>query len=106
MRQHPALSRRILEPISTFAGVAELAACHHERLDRTGYFRGRDAESLGHGARSVERALEVMRHSAGEHLASDLIEAIPDIGLQLRVHMRRVFTPRNDEMERPNSRVT
>lgn len=28
-----------------------------------------------------ERALEVMRRSAGEHLASDVIEAILDIGV-------------------------
>ncbi len=100
IREHPELSLRILEPIGIFSGVAEMAACHHERLDGTGYFRGLDAESLGLGARIVavsdvyealtadrpyreawspERAMEVMRETAGDHLAADVIEAIPSV---------------------------
>lgn len=99
IRRHPELSLRILEPVTIFGRVAEMAACHHERLDGTGYFRGLDAESLGLGARIVavadvyealtadrpyrqawspERAMHVMRVSAGEHLAADVVEAIPD----------------------------
>ena len=99
IRRHPELTLRILDPIPTFEDVAELAACHHERLDGTGYFRGMTAPELALGARivavadvfeamtadrpyraamPVEAALGLMRASAGEHLASDVIEALAD----------------------------
>ena len=99
IRRHPELTLRILGTIPTFADVAELAACHHERLDGTGYFRGMTAPELALGARivavadvfealtadrpyraamPVEAALAIMRESAGEHLASDVIEALAD----------------------------
>jgi HD-GYP domain-containing protein (c-di-GMP phosphodiesterase class II) len=99
IRRHPELTLRILATIPTFADVAELAACHHERLDGTGYFRGMTARELALGARivavadvfealtadrpyraamPVEAAIAIMRESAGEHLASDVVEALAD----------------------------
>ena len=99
IKQHPALSLRILEPIGAFSRVAQIAASHHEKLDGTGYFRGLDAETLGISARIVsvadvfeamtadrpyrapmppEVALSLMRKSAGEHLAADVIAALDD----------------------------
>lgn len=102
VREHPMLSLRILAPVGIFDRVSELAASHHERLDGTGYFRGLDAEALSLGARIVavadvyealtadrpyreawtsERAIEVMRRSAGEHLAADVVEAVRGIPL-------------------------
>ncbi len=99
IRRHPELTLRILDTIPTFADVAELAACHHERLDGTGYFRGMTAPELALGARivavadvfealtadrpyrpamPVEAALAIMRESAGEHLAADVIETLAD----------------------------
>ncbi len=99
IRRHPEMTLRILDTIPTFADVAELAACHHERLDGTGYFRGMTAPELALGARivavadvfealtadrpyrsamPVEAALAIMRESAGEHLAADVIEALAD----------------------------
>jgi putative nucleotidyltransferase with HDIG domain len=99
IRRHPELTLRILDTIPTFADVAELAACHHERLDGTGYFRGMTAPELALGARivavadvfealtadrpyrtamPVEAALAIMRESAGEHLAADVVEALAD----------------------------
>jgi HD-GYP domain-containing protein (c-di-GMP phosphodiesterase class II) len=99
IRRHPEMTLRILDPVPTFASVAQLAACHHERLDGTGYFRGLTAPELAVGARivavadvfealtadrpyrgpmSVDQALAVMRQTAGEHLASDVIEALAD----------------------------
>ena len=99
IRRHPELTLRILAPVPTFAHVAELAACHHERLDGSGYFRGLAAPELALGARIVavadvfealtadrpyrramptEEALAIMRASAGEHLAADVIEALAD----------------------------
>ena len=99
IRRHPELTLRILAPVPTFTSVAELAACHHERLDGTGYFRGLTAPELAIGARivavadvfealtadrpyrsamSTGEAFELMRASAGEHLAADVIEALTD----------------------------
>lgn len=99
IRRHPELTLRILAPVPTFSAVAELAACHHERLDGTGYFRGLTAPELALGARivavadvfealtadrpyraamTVAEALGVMRLTAGEHLAADVIDALAD----------------------------
>lgn len=100
IREHPELSLRILAPVGIFGRVSELAACHHERLDGTGYFRGLGADSLSLGARIVavsdvyealtadrpyreawtpERALEVMRRTAGDHLAADVIDGLESV---------------------------
>jgi putative nucleotidyltransferase with HDIG domain len=97
IRRHPELTMRILDQVPTFANVAELAACHHERLDGRGYFRGLAAPDLAIGARivavadvyealtaerpyraamSTEQALEIMRREVGEHLAGDAVEAL------------------------------
>jgi HD-GYP domain-containing protein (c-di-GMP phosphodiesterase class II) len=98
--RHPQLSRRILGQIELFSEVADIAACHHERLDGKGYFRGLSAESLGLSARIVavadvfeaitsdrpyraplsqDRALAIMRASAGDHLAANVIAALADV---------------------------
>lgn len=97
VRRHPELTLRILAPIPTFAAVAELAACHHERLDGRGYFRGLAAPDLALGARIIavadvyealtaerpyrtsmsrEQALETMVGMAGEHLAADVVTTL------------------------------
>lgn len=100
IKRHPELTLRILEPVPAFARVAELAACHHERLDGRGYFRGLAAPELSIGARivavadvyealtadrpyraamPVEAALGILRDEAGEHLAADVVEALAAI---------------------------
>ena len=77
--------------------MAELAACHHERLDGRGYFRGLAAPDLAIGARIIavadvyealtadrpyrtamprEQALETMAGMAGEHLAADVVATL------------------------------
>jgi HD-GYP domain-containing protein (c-di-GMP phosphodiesterase class II) len=97
IRRHPELTLRILEPVPAFSAVAELAACHHERLDGRGYFRGLAAPELSIGARIVavadvyeaitadrpyrpamptEAALDVLDAEAGEHLAADVVAAL------------------------------
>ncbi len=97
IRRHPELSYRILAGIPTMSRVAELAACHHERLDGRGYFRGLAAEELATGARIVavadvfealiaerpyrsamptEQALSILRAESGDHLAADVVEAL------------------------------
>lgn len=100
IKRHPELTLRILSQIPTFANVAELAACHHERLDGRGYFRGLTAPSIALGARIVavadvwealsadrpyraamspDKALAIMREETGDHLAADAVEAIADL---------------------------
>ena len=97
IQRHPELTLRILEPVPAFRSVAELAACHHERLDGRGYFRGLTAPHLSLAARIVavadvyealtadrpyrsamptEAAIGVLRDSAGEHLAADVVETL------------------------------
>lgn len=100
IKRHPELTFRILSQIPTFSGVAELAACHHERLDGRGYFRGLAAPSLALGARIVavadvwealsadrpyraamaaDRAMAIMRDEVGDHLAADAVEALAEL---------------------------
>jgi putative nucleotidyltransferase with HDIG domain len=100
IRRHPVLSLEILSPVAIFDRVAEIAACHHERLDGLGYFRGLTGESLGLSARVVavadvyealtavrpyriamapEEALRVMDRSTGDHLAAEAVTALRDV---------------------------
>ena len=97
IKRHPELTLRILSQIPTFSTVAELAACHHERLDGRGYFRGLTAPSIALGARIVavadvwealsadrpyrpamppEQAMAIMREEIGDHLAADVVDAL------------------------------
>jgi HD-GYP domain-containing protein (c-di-GMP phosphodiesterase class II) len=46
VREHPAVTRRILERVPGFGALADLAAAHHERLDGTGYPQGLTADEL------------------------------------------------------------
>jgi HD-GYP domain-containing protein (c-di-GMP phosphodiesterase class II) len=89
MRAHPALSERILAGVPAFAAIARIAGNHHERLDGSGYSRGRTALALDPLSRilcvadvaealSAERpyrgaldpgtVLEIMRRDAGTKL--------------------------------------
>ena len=46
IKTHPVYSLQILERAPCFAGLADLAANHHERLDGSGYPRGLEAKDL------------------------------------------------------------
>ena len=46
IREHPVVTRRILERIPGFGALAPVAAAHHERLDGTGYPLGLTADHL------------------------------------------------------------
>jgi len=46
VRAHPALSERILAGVPAFATIARIAGNHHEKLDGTGYPRGRTGLAL------------------------------------------------------------
>jgi HD-GYP domain-containing protein (c-di-GMP phosphodiesterase class II) len=55
VRVHPAYTQRILERVPAFAGIVEVAAAHHERLDGKGYHLGLSADRLS----PLSRALAV-----------------------------------------------
>ena len=53
VREHPAHTLQILEAVPVFQHFAFDAACHHERLDGSGYHRGYPAERLSPAARAL-----------------------------------------------------
>lgn len=100
IRRHPELALRILRGVPRLHQVGELAACHHERLDGRGYFRGLGADQLGTGARVVAvadvfealtadrpyrvamdpgEALALMGRDAGDHLAREVLAVLPEV---------------------------
>src|SRR5690606_7882771 len=73
-RSHPALGRRILEPIASLAGALPLILHHHERLDGSGYPDGLAGDDLGPAVELLAAAnrLDVARI---EQAASDRSQA-------------------------------
>jgi len=53
VRDHPANTLQILEAVPVFQDFAFDAACHHERLDGSGYHRGYAADRLTPAARAL-----------------------------------------------------
>ncbi|MDQ3304360.1 MAG: HD domain-containing protein [Actinomycetota bacterium] len=51
IKEHSALTYGILDRVSPFRHLADLAASHHERLDGSGYHRGLSAKDLDTPAR-------------------------------------------------------
>lgn len=51
VKQHPYLSFEILRRVPGFSTVSEVVACHHERLDGSGYFRRLTERELSMPAR-------------------------------------------------------
>lgn len=46
VRLHPYFTERVLSYVPSFAGLADIAGLHHERLDGSGYHRGAGATAL------------------------------------------------------------
>ena len=97
MREHPALSERILAGVPAFAQLARIAGNHHERLDGSGYPRGRRGLALGplsrilcvadvaealtadrpyRGPLDVATVLEIMGRDAGTKLDATVFRAL------------------------------
>jgi HD-GYP domain-containing protein (c-di-GMP phosphodiesterase class II) len=97
VRGHPAMTRRILERVPGFAGIAATAAAHHERLDGSGYPDGLTGEELTapmrllavadvyealtserpyRRAMSSEEALRIVRAEAPHALDGDAADAL------------------------------
>jgi putative nucleotidyltransferase with HDIG domain len=51
IREHPAMGRRILEPVRFLREAQEFVYAHHEKYDGTGYPRGLCGEDIPRGAR-------------------------------------------------------
>jgi putative nucleotidyltransferase with HDIG domain len=51
IHKHPAYTQQILEKVSAFKQLAEIAGAHHERLDGLGYHRGVSGDQLPWAAR-------------------------------------------------------
>jgi HD-GYP domain-containing protein (c-di-GMP phosphodiesterase class II) len=56
VRMHPYLTERVLRRCSLLAPLAEVASCHHERADGSGYHRGAAGGQLPLGARLLAAA--------------------------------------------------
>ena len=56
VRLHPYLGERVLSRCGLLAPYAELAACHHERSDGSGYHRGVGGDQLGLATRLLAAA--------------------------------------------------
>jgi len=56
VRLHPYYAERVLSRAPSLAGLAVLAASHHERLDGSGYHRGSRADALPPAARVLAAA--------------------------------------------------
>ena len=100
IREHPANTLDILGRVPALYDVGELAACHHERLDGKGYFRGLSAEQLSLSARSIavadiwealtvdrpyraamppEQALANRDGMVGDHIAREAYDALKNV---------------------------
>jgi len=56
VRLHPYHSEQILSASPYLAELGEVAGCHHERMDGSGYYRGTSAAGLTHSARLLAAA--------------------------------------------------
>lgn len=98
MREHAAIGAQIMSGTSSplFARASEMALCHHERWDGSGYPRGLAGQQIPLGARIVavvdtfdaisherpykppwplEKALEEIQRGSGSHFDPDIVDA-------------------------------
>lgn len=97
VRRHPEWTAKVLSGIPALAGVREIAAAHHEKLDGSGYWRGLSAHQLSTSQRilaiadiwdalTADRpyregmapsdALALLRRDSGVSLDADCIAAL------------------------------
>jgi HD-GYP domain-containing protein (c-di-GMP phosphodiesterase class II) len=100
MRRHPAEGYRLLKPISSLAGAAEIVYAHHERFDGTGYPRGLKGKDIPQGARlfavadvfdaltssrpyrnsaGYDEALRIISEESGKHFDPQVVEAFRSV---------------------------
>lgn len=89
VRLHPYHTSRVLAPSSALSGLADVACCHHEKLNGSGYHRGVPAAGLSPGSRVLAAADAF--HAMGEdrhhrrplsaHEAADELASQTKLGL-------------------------
>jgi HD-GYP domain-containing protein (c-di-GMP phosphodiesterase class II) len=105
MKEHPALTRAILDRVTQFRELAYVAGAHHEKLDGSGYPDNLHAEALPLEARilavadmygaliedrpyrngfSAEQALGIMQRDAGGKLDDDCFAALSSVADTIR----------------------
>jgi putative two-component system response regulator len=107
MRTHPAIGYNILAKSNTplFDMAADIALCHHEKWDGSGYPRGLSGANIPESARIVaiadvfdaltmrrpykpawpiEKALDEIRRITGKHFDPELAQRFLDIGDEVR----------------------
>lgn len=107
VKKHPYYTQQILQQISGFERITDIAAAHHERLDGRGYFRGMDASVLDTDMRIVAvadvfdalsakrpyrdalpmaKVFEIMEKDAGQALDAECVGVLRDMyGSEVRL---------------------
>jgi len=120
LRLHPYYTQRVLERAPFLRSLSEIASCHHERLDGSGYFRGVAGPSLSAAARVLAAAdvfqtkVEPRPHrdalqadAAAAHLKEEAragrldpaaVDAVLDAAGQAREESHPRLTPREVEI--------
>lgn len=83
VRLHPYHTGRVLAPALALQGLADVACCHHERVDGSGYHRGVPAAALAPGARLLGaadafHAMGELRHHRDPLGSQKAAEALAD----------------------------
>lgn len=100
VRAHPRMTYEILNRISVFRDIVEVAANHHERLDGSGYHRGVTGEELDpqshimavadvfdalsqsrpyRPAMPMEKVLSILREEGGDRLYPEAVRALEEL---------------------------
>lgn len=100
VRTHTALTYDVLNRVTPFRSIVEVAASHHERLDGSGYHRGLTGQQLGPQARILavadvfdalsqdrpyrkalppETVLGILRRESGRGLCPESVEVLVDL---------------------------
>ena len=100
MRKHPRYTEEILSRFLPFHSLAEIAGAHHERLDGTGYYKGRKGDEISVETRIItiadifdaltanrpyrqalplDEALKIMDELRGNALDNDLMDVLHEI---------------------------
>ncbi|HTY82145.1 MAG TPA: HD domain-containing phosphohydrolase [Dehalococcoidales bacterium] len=81
VRKHPVTGANMLKGIPFLEKAAELALCHHERFDGTGYPRGLKGEGIPLGARliSIADAFDTMTTGRAYHPAMPMDHAVKEL---------------------------
>ena len=100
IKKHPHYTEEILSRFLPFHSLAQIAGAHHERLDGTGYYKGKKGDEISpetriitiadifdaltaerpyRGALPVAEALKIMDGLRGHALDNDLMDALHEI---------------------------